>query len=59
MTSYKSIKTDVTNAGAKWQDSEVVVDQGVVTSLNPATLKPSVPRSSKKAGTSSVVPPSP
>ncbi len=30
MTSFKSIKTDVVNAGAKWEDSEVVVDQGVV-----------------------------
>jgi len=39
MTSYKSIKTDVTNAGAKWQDSEVVVDQGVVTSRNPGDLE--------------------
>jgi protease I len=35
MTSYKSIKTDVANAGAKWEDSEVVVDNGVITSRNP------------------------
>lgn len=35
MTSYKSIKTDVANAGAKWEDSDVVVDQGVITSRNP------------------------
>jgi protease I len=39
MTSYKSIKTDVVNAGAKWQDSEVVVDQGVITSRNPGDLE--------------------
>jgi len=39
MTSYKSIKTDVANAGAKWEDSEVVVDQGVVTSPNPGDLE--------------------
>jgi protease I len=39
MTSFKSIKTDVANAGAKWEDSEVVVDQGVVTSRNPGDLK--------------------
>lgn len=39
MTSYKSIKTDVANAGAKWQDSEVVVDQGVITSRNPGDLE--------------------
>src|SRR6201990_1285753 len=39
MTSYKSIKTDVISAGAKWEDSEVVVDQGVITSRNPSDLK--------------------
>lgn len=39
MTSYKSIKTDVVNAGATWQDAEVVVDQGVVTSRNPGDLE--------------------
>jgi protease I len=39
MTSYKSIKTDVKNAGAKWEDSEVVVDQGVITSRNPGDLE--------------------
>lgn len=39
MTSYKSIKTDVANAGAKWEDSEVVVDQGVITSRNPGDLE--------------------
>jgi protease I len=38
MTSYKSIKTDVMNAGAKWEDSAVVVDEGVITSRNPADL---------------------
>jgi protease I len=37
-TSYKSIKTDVINAGAKWEDSKVVVDQGVITSRNPGDL---------------------
>jgi deglycase len=31
-TSYKSIKTDVVNAGGKWEDSAVVVDQGIITS---------------------------
>lgn len=39
MTSYKSIKTDVMNAGAKWEDSEVVVDQGVITSRQPSDLE--------------------
>ncbi len=38
LTSYKSIKTDVVNAGGKWEDSEVVVDQGLVTSRNPNDL---------------------
>lgn len=39
MTSYKSIKTDIINAGAKWEDSQVVVDQGVITSRNPGDLE--------------------
>jgi protease I len=39
MTSFKWIKTDVMNAGAKWEDSEVMVDQGVITSRNPGDLK--------------------
>lgn len=38
MTSYKSIKTDVINAGAAWEDSEVVTDKGIVTSRNPGDL---------------------
>ena len=37
-TSYKSIKTDMINAGADWQDQAVVVDQGIVTSRNPGDL---------------------
>jgi protease I len=38
-TSYISIKTDVINAGAKWEDSQVVTDEGVVTSRNPGDLE--------------------
>lgn len=38
MTSYKSIRTDMENAGAEWLDEEVVVDQGVVTSRQPDDL---------------------
>jgi protease I len=38
-TSYKSIKTDVMNAGGKWEDSEVVTDQGIITSRNPSDLE--------------------
>lgn len=38
VTSYKSIKTDVINAGGKWEDAAVVTDQGLVTSRNPGDL---------------------
>ncbi len=38
ITSYKSIKTDMINAGAIWKDEEVVVDQGLVTSRTPSDL---------------------
>jgi protease I len=38
VTSYRSIKTDVINAGGRWEDSEVVTDQGLVTSRNPGDL---------------------
>jgi protease I len=39
MTSYHSMKTDVMNAGAKWEDAPVVTDNGVVTSRNPGDLE--------------------
>lgn len=38
MTSFNSIKDDLVNAGAKWVDEEVVVDEGFVTSRNPGDL---------------------
>ncbi|MBX3041256.1 MAG: type 1 glutamine amidotransferase [Bdellovibrionaceae bacterium] len=38
MTSYKSLKTDMVNAGAEWVDEAVVVDQGLITSRNPDDL---------------------
>ena len=38
VTSYKSIKKDVINAGGLWEDNEVVVDSGLVTSRNPGDL---------------------
>ena len=38
MTSYKSIKTDMVNAGANWQDEAAVADQGIITSRNPGDL---------------------
>ena len=39
MTSYHSIKTDVINAGGKWEDKAVVSDGGIVTSRNPGDLE--------------------
>lgn len=38
VTSYKSIKTDVINAGGQWVDREVVTDSGIITSRNPGDL---------------------
>lgn len=38
LTSTKTIKIDLVNAGADWEDSEVVVDQGLVTSRSPEDL---------------------
>ena len=35
VTSWPSLKADLSNAGAKWEDSEVVTDQGLVTSRKP------------------------
>ena len=35
VTSWPSLKTDLSNAGAKWVDEEVVTDNGLVTSRNP------------------------
>jgi len=38
VTSWPSLRTDLRNAGAKWVDEEVHVDQGLVTSRNPDDL---------------------
>jgi protease I len=38
MTSWPSLRTDLLNAGAKWVDREVVVDNGLVTSRKPDDL---------------------
>jgi protease I len=35
LTSWPTLTTDLVNAGANWQDLEVVVDQGLVTSRKP------------------------
>jgi protease I len=39
LTSYPSIKSDLMNAGAQWEDKEVVVDNGLVTSRSPKDLE--------------------
>ncbi len=38
MTSYASVKTDLENAGVIWEDKEIVVDRGLVTSRSPKDL---------------------
>jgi protease I len=38
LTSFPSVRKDLENAGAKWVDKEVVVDNGLVTSRNPNDL---------------------
>ena len=38
LTSFKSIKTDLINAGADWEDSSVVVDEHLITSRDPDDL---------------------
>ncbi|MDB5252692.1 MAG: type 1 glutamine amidotransferase [Flaviaesturariibacter sp.] len=39
LTSYPSIRTDLVNAGALWEDKEVVVDNGLITSRSPKDLE--------------------
>src|SRR3954466_466120 len=38
ITSWPSLQTDIRNAGGKWVDEEVVVDEGLVSSRNPDAL---------------------
>lgn len=38
MTSWRSLKTDLLNAGATWMDQDVVVDQGLITSRKPEDI---------------------
>lgn len=35
LTSWPTLKTDLVNAGAEWEDREVIVDDGLVTSRKP------------------------
>ncbi len=39
MTSWSSVRRDLENAGAQWEDSAVVVDRRLVTSRSPADLE--------------------
>lgn len=39
LTSYHSIRTDVQNAGGRWQDAPVVVDEALITSRNPGDIE--------------------
>jgi protease I len=38
ITSWPSVKTDLINAGAKWVDQEVIVDNGLISSRKPADI---------------------
>ena len=38
ITSWPSLRTDIRNAGGRWVDEEVVVDEGLVSSRNPGDL---------------------
>ena len=38
LTSWPSLKTDIQNAGGRWEDSEVIADNGIVTSRKPADI---------------------
>jgi deglycase len=38
VTSWPSLKTDLRNAGARWVDEEVIVDNGLVTSRKPEDI---------------------
>ena len=39
LTSWPSLQTDLRNAGAQWQDEEVVIDGNLITSRKPDDLK--------------------
>jgi len=38
LTSWPSLQTDLRNAGATWEDREVVVDDNLITSRNPGDI---------------------
>lgn len=39
ITSYKSIKTDLINAGGRWENSGVVVDEALITAQKPEDIE--------------------
>ncbi len=49
-TSYESIKTDMKNAGADWQDVSVIADAGIVTSRKPDDLEDFVQKIAEEVG---------
>ncbi|MBW4891261.1 type 1 glutamine amidotransferase [Mucilaginibacter sp. HMF5004] len=38
LTSFPALQTDLKNAGAQWEDTEVMVDRSLITSRSPADL---------------------
>jgi protease I len=38
VTSYTSVRTDILNAGGRWVDKKVAVDEGIITSRNPGDI---------------------
>lgn len=50
VTSYPSIRTDITNAGGLWVDEEVVIDGNLITSRKPDDLPAFIAKVCKMAG---------
>jgi len=50
LTSYRTIRQDLLNAGADWRDEPVVTDEGVVTSRDPDDLEAFVAKIAEEIG---------